>query len=432
MNRVQSNRNVRAGRSYFLTFALLVLPLIIITKPVFAGGKAKDFALNLGQAERTTFEAWYEARVFFDAAMDAYWAKVEKKRRERRAKRRKRLAVTGRDYVHDGPPVYAGPKISKALVARWRRYRDRGKPAARRRSTQLPGLDVYLASAKRYFSFAPERIAEIEFKRRYAKEALSLGLTKEQVIRVYALETGGRGTADMQAGINPITRKGRPISSALGYAQLLAANSVNVLSKHGAKLIKRLAGMVRAEGDGVRRKRLQAKLDVLRRMVRTAKSVPYKWSRHRALARTGRGRALHVMNMDGDIGPWMQVIKLADLKRMAKRKGRSRLSGAELELMNLAGPATGLEMMHKTGLDKPTTNFFSRRAYYRNTVVRGKDSRGLLVALEKRMQAGMKNKGAREFITVFDRLLSQRRPRAVLRPPNKAFRFAPRAFSSAH
>ena len=69
--------------------------------------------------------------------------------------------------------------------------------------------------------------------RRSAREALKVGLTKEQVVRVYALETGGLGTYDMQSGFNPVTRTGKPISSALGYAQLLHANSTSELVRHG-------------------------------------------------------------------------------------------------------------------------------------------------------------------------------------------------------
>lgn len=416
-------------RKCCLILAALALVPLGATKPAQAKRTADAFARSLGSGERVKFEGWYSGQIFHAAAGEAYWAKVEAKRKIRRAKRRKRRAFTNRDYVTDYPPVYKGPKISKSLIQRWRRFRDRDKPkVSRRKRSSLPGLDVYLAQAKRYFKFAPERISEIEFKRRYAREALSLGLTKDQVVRVYALETGGRGTADMQAGINPITRKGRPISSALGYAQLLAANSVNVLSKHGNKFIKRLAVMVQRERNTARRAQLQTKLNVLRGMVRAAKSVPYKWSRHRAFAKTGKGRALHVMNMDGDIGPWMQVVKLADLKRMAARSGRPKLSGAEIELMNLAGPGTGLEMMLPTGIDKPTTNFFSRRAYYRNTVVRGKDSKGLLVALEGRMKAGLKNNGAKEFVAVFNELLGLRPTQAVHQQPVRAFGFSPKAF----
>ncbi len=379
---------------------------------------AQEFAATLDGGERERFEAWYSAQVFFDAAMDAYWDKVETKRSGRRAKRRRGQAFAHSDYVKNSPPTYSGPQISASLLTRWRAFRDRDKPKMEAEKRELPSVKDYLAAARRYFKFEPERIPEIEFKRRYAAEALRLGLTKDQIVRIYALETGGYGTADMQAGIHPISGKGRPISSALGYAQLLAANSINVLSKHGPEFVERLGAKLSATRDGQRREQLRHKLGVLKGMVRTAKSVPYKWSRHVSFSRTSRGMALHVMNMDGDIGPWMQVVKIADLKRMAADRGRPRLSGAEIELMNLAGPATGLEMMLETGRDKATTNFFSRRAYYRNSVVRGRDAQGLLKALEERMRVNIKNKGAQEFLAVFDELIAAqpRPPRPVLAP----------------
>ena len=75
--------------------------------------------------------------------------------------------------------------------------KERAKPAERKALTS-PGIDDFLAAAKKYYGFEPTRISEREFKRRYAEESLALGLTKEQVVRVYALETGGNGTADMQ------------------------------------------------------------------------------------------------------------------------------------------------------------------------------------------------------------------------------------------
>ncbi len=382
---------------------------------------ATEFAGTLSAGERKAFEDWYAAQIFYAASMDAYWAKVETKRKRRRAKRSSGKPFTDRDYVTTFPPTYSGPTIAKALLRRWRAFRDRDKTrGGPKRREELPGIADYLRSAKRHFRFAPERIAESEFKRRYAHEALSYGLTKDQVVRVYALETGGNGTADMQAGISPVSRRGRPISSALGYAQLLAANSVNVLAKHGATFIGRLHRMLRQTDNAGRRRKLEDKLRALRAMVRAAKSIPYKWSRHVAYARTSRGMGLHVMNMDGDIGPWMQVVKLADLKRMAARKGRPELSGAEIELMNLAGPATGLEMMTRTGINKPSTNFFSRRAYYRNSVVRGRRAGELIEALEGRMRQNIKNKGAQEFLAIFDGLLRQRvpRPRAATRAAN--------------
>jgi len=229
-------------------------------------------------------------------------------------------------------------------------------------------------------------------------------------VRVYALETSGLGTADMQAGIHPITRKGKPISTAIGYAQLLAANSINELAKSGNEFVARLRAMAARATPGSRQQqRLLAKAKSLARMARTARSIPRVWSRHVAFSKTERGRGIHAINIDGDIGPWLQVIKLRGLKEMASKAGSEKLSGAEIELMNLAGPGTGLEMMTRQGRAVPTTNFFSRSAYYRNTIVRGKTSTELLGALDQRMNENLKNEGAVEFIKIFDRLKVDRR-----------------------
>lgn len=401
--------------SYKIINHLPVLPAVMVAivvalaaTPATARTKARAFSETLTTSERTAFEAWYLARISHDAALDGYWRKVRSKWSARRKKKRARKALTDGDYVSKFPPKYNGPGLEKALLKRWRAFRDKDAPPVKDRDP-LPGVADYLASAKRHYNFVPERISEREYKRRYALEALSFGLKPIQVVKVFALETGGNGTADMQAGIHPITKKGRPISSALGYAQLLAANTINVMAKHGPKFVSRLEDKVRRERVAKRRKQLQAKLVALRAMLRTAKSIPFKWSRQRALARTSRGRGLHPLNIDGDIGPWMQVVKLADIKRLAERNGLTNLSGAELELMNLAGPGTGLEMMRKVGRDKPTANFFSRRAYYRNSIVRGRTSDGLIAALDKRMLANLKKNGSQEFLAVFDEILKQRR-----------------------
>jgi hypothetical protein len=78
------------------------------------------------------------------------------------------------------------------------------------------------------------------------------------------------------------------------------------------------------------------------------------------------------------------------------------LSGSQIELMNLAGPRTGLEMMTPIGRTMPTSNFFSEGGYYRNTIVREKTAAELLAALEARMEVNIKKPGAVEFAHVFD------------------------------
>jgi hypothetical protein len=117
---------------------------------------------------------------------------------------------------------------------------------------------------------------------------------------------------------------------------------------------------------------------------------------------TPAGLGIHALNLDADVGPWMQVLKLKGLREDAERAGRGALSGAEIELMNLAGPRTGLEMMTPLGRTMPTSNFFSEGGYYRNTIVRDKTAAELMAALEARMDANIRKPGAIEFAQVFD------------------------------
>ena len=162
-----------------------------------------------------------------------------------------------------------------------RRRTGRSEPPQEKK--ELPGLADFLAAARQHYGFEPTRIPEREFKRRYAEEAIALGLTKEQVVRVYALETGGDGTADMQAGIHPITKKGKPISSALGYAQLLHANTIGELVKHGDQFVKRLQRLKAGAGDPAAHDELHRKIASLQAMIRSARSVPDDWYKPRRL-----------------------------------------------------------------------------------------------------------------------------------------------------
>ena len=360
---------------------------------------------TLTPAQQQEFTAWRTAMVHHERRLDVYWHEVEKKRKGRRPKRSKGNLYGPDDYVWTFPPEYKGPALSAGVAQRWTRYQaaeEKAQPKKAKRT--LPGIDDFLAAARKYYGFEPGRISEAEFKRRYAKEALALGLTKEQVVRVYALETGGNGTADMQAGVHPITKKGRPISSALGYAQLLHANTVGELVKHGNGFIARLQKMEAATRDPARQRELHNKIASLQRMLRSARSVPDNWYRHVDFAQTPRGYGMHAINLDGDIGPWLQSVKLKGLKEFAARKGVTNLSGEEIELMNLSGPATGLEMMQPVGLTAPTTNFFSRRAYYVNKMVMGKTSAELLAEFTRRMDSSAKQPGAVEFAQAFDQV----------------------------
>ncbi|MBS0241651.1 MAG: hypothetical protein JSS20_05695, partial [Proteobacteria bacterium] len=132
------------------------------------------------------------------------------------------------------------------------------------------------------------------------------------------------------------------------------------------------------------------------------------WSSHVAFARTPKGLGIHALNLDADIGPWIQAIKLRGIRDMADKAGRPNLTGAEIELMNLAGPQTGLDMMAMPGRTMPTANFFTRKSYNRNPIVKDRTAAELLAALETRMNENMPKAGTQEFARAFDAAMSAR------------------------
>ena len=394
---------------------VLVAALALATIGMWTGAATAasvlEFIDTLTTAQADEFAAWRSAKMKYDRQLDAYWDAVEKKRAGRRAKRGSTKFFDTEDYVWSYPPTFQGPRLSADLDQRWSRFLAQSRqdqPAAEKK--ELPGLADFLAASRQHYGFEPERIPEREFKRRYAEEAISLGLTKEQVVRVYALETGGDGTADMQAGIHPITKKGKPISSALGYAQLLHANTIGELVKHGDQFVKRLQRLKATSSDPARIDELHRKIASLQLMIRSAKSVPNDWYKHVAFAQTSKGYGIHAINLDGDVGPWLQSLKLRGLKDTAARKGVTNLSGEEIEIMNLSGPATGLEMMQPVGLTAPTPNFFARKAYYVNKMVIGKTSAELLAEFTRRMDASSRKAGAVEFAAAFEEARQEKLP----------------------
>lgn len=378
--------------------------------PSPAGARtSQDFARTLTSADRALFEEYLSAKATHDFKSDAYWRGVSDKKSLRRGKRNRGETVSAKDYVTTFPPKYDGPELPGALAKRWQAFQEQDdKKKDREPPKPKPGIAEFLEFAEAEYGFQPERIPEREFKLRYAREALRLGLTGDQVVRVYALETSGLGTADMISGIHPIKKTGTPISTAVGYAQLLVANTTDELVKHGPKFLARLQAMATDRNyDAARRRALAIKHDKLATMLKAARAIPHRWDQHVAFARTQRGMGIHAINLDGDIGPWLQVVKLHGLKEMADKAGMSNLTGAEIELMNLAGPGTALEMMRPAAKNAATTNFFERSAYFRNTIVRDKTSAELLVALDKRMDQNLVNSGAIEFAETFREAASQ-------------------------
>ncbi len=389
-----------------LTGVLAIMQLLPVASstPSYAQDASPEGLSRLTPEQRRIYDVYQAARSTFDAELDAYWQTVNARRDERKRKRSSGQPFKITDYVMTMPPKYAGPSLPEPIA----KILVEAKPPVPEK--QLPGVIDFLQAALDEYKFTPEITTEAEFKRRYAVEALAIGLSKDQVVKVYALETGGLGTYDMQAGIHPIKRTGKPISSALGYAQLLNGNSVSELVKHGDGFVRRLETMAVAEAGAMpwRASALRQKAAILRTMLAAARGVPNEWGDHVRMGSTPKGLGIHALNLDADIGPWLQVIKLKGLKETAAiEAGRTSLSGPEIELMNLAGPRTGLEMLLPVAQTVPTTNFFSRGGYERNSVVRERNAAELLVELGKRMELALQKPGAIDFAAAFDAAAKQ-------------------------
>jgi len=362
-----------------------------------AGTPLQDAIAKLTPDQQARLKAYETARIGFQHRTDQYWRLIELKRKKRKAKFAAGQDVTPADYVAEQPPVYKGPARPDDIMALLPKP---PKPPVEYREP-VPVVADFLRQAEEVYGFKPDRVSEDDFMIFYAMEAIKLGLTRDQVVRLYALETGGMGTQDLQSGYNPKT--GHAASTALGYAQLLAANTIEQLRKEGEEFAARLERQA-AGGSIPERKAasLRMKAAILRRMIADARKVRDNWPAHVAYAKTPKGIAMHSLNLDGDVGPWMQVVKLKGIKEYAARKGMETLTGAQLELMNLAGPAHGFEMMQPVGRTMPTSNFFERKGYERNPVAAGKTGAQLLAKLDEIMDRNVQRQGAQRFASIFD------------------------------
>src|SRR4029079_3612627 len=386
-------------RLYF-GFAALVsagaLPVMAMELPASTTDAMAQAASPLAIAEyHRKLKEYQEARAAFEAEAGPYWASISEKRKGRNAKRRDRQTITLDDYVLTHPPLYTGPKRPVDLAP---------EPSEPRESKPIPVVADLLKAAAEEFQFVPQRpAAEIDFKRAYARYALASGLTREQAVRVYSFETGGTGSYEVQAGIEYGGK--RAISTAMGYNQLLTTNSVELMAEQGHEFVKQLAAKA-ATLSGPARKAMDHKLAVLRKMVAFTRTVPDDWSAHEKLANTPQGWAVHAMVLDIDVGPMLQTHKLLTSVIFARAKGYNRpLTAAELEMMNLTGDGTGLDMVTMPQAMRervPTSNFFQRGGYERNPVaIRHNTVAKLLAVTDERMDFNSNKPGAKELAAAF-------------------------------
>ena len=398
-----------AIRSYGSFFALALLLMArqavamdaVVLPSVTAGAMAQAASPQAMAEYRRKLKEYLEARAAFDQEASAYWSSIADKRRVRNAKRRDRQSIALDDYVLTQPPVYSGPKRPVDPSP------EPSEPEEPRRARKaIPVVADLLKAAAEQFQFTPQRPAsEVDFKRAYARVATVAGLTREQAVRVYSFETGGNGNHDMQSGLSASRPGSRAISTAIGYNQLLTTNSVELLAEQGHEFVHALTEKA-ARLSGAARQAMDRKIAVLKRMVAHARSVPDEWAQHEKLGDTPQGWALHAMVLDIDVGPLLQTHKLLTSVIFARAKGYSRaLSAAELEMMNLTGDGTGLDMVTMPQAMReqvPTSNFFQRGGYERNPVaIRNNTVAKLLDVTDRRMDSNSNLPGAKELAAAF-------------------------------
>ena len=394
---------IRVGSGVFALALLVSAPQAVALEPgefpaSVTDAMAQAASLQAIAEYRRKLREYQEARGAFEEEAGAYWSSIYEKRRGRNAKRRDRQAIALDDYVLTQPPLYTGPK---------RPVNPEPEPEERPRERKaIPLVADLVKAAAEHFQFAPQRPGnEIEFKRAYARVALASGLTREQAVRVYSFETGGNGNYDMQSGLSASRPGSRAISTAIGYNQLLTTNSVELLAEQGHEFIRELTARA-ANLSGAPRKAMDHKLAVLKKMVAFTRTVPDTWSEHEKLANAPQGWAVHAMVLDIDVGPMLQTHKLLTSVIFARAKGYNRpLSAAELEMMNLTGDGTGLDMVTMPQAMReqvPTSNFFQRGGYERNPVaIRHNTVAKLLGVTDERMDFNSSKPGAKELASVF-------------------------------
>jgi hypothetical protein len=381
----------RATTCRSLCYGLIAVILLSPTTLRAQSAPPPDAAAAMAQY-RQALDQYNRARQVYTAVSSAYWASISEKRKARNAKRARGEPLVLEDYVLDQPPVYTGPP----------KPRNPLQPEAPTHPVYVPVVADFLAAAQQEFKFSP-RLPQNdgEFKRAYAKVAAAAGLTRDQAVRIYSFEATGNGNYDVEAGLE-YNKHGRAITTALGYNQLLATNSVEVVAESGDRFVAQLGA---AQTPSVRQA-LDGKIEILRRMIAFTRSVPDAWGQHEILANTARGLGVHALNLDVDIGPLLQTEKLLDSVVFARRKGFTRpLTAAELEMMNLTGDGNGFDMvtMPLPWRDKvPTANFFQPSGYGDNPVAqRNNVVAKLITATDGRMDEESKKPGAKELAAAF-------------------------------
>ncbi len=308
------------GMRRFL-LGLCLTGLIAAALPVAPSPAQSSFKLAaaLTPAEYQEKLAQYlHARRAYEQEAERYWNTVTKKRIARRVKHRKheRFALT--DYVLTQPPVYRGPRrpVNPA---------GPGPVPGEKRRPYIPVVADFVKAAAKEFGFVPQQVSEIAFKRAYAKAARAAGLTRDQIVGIYAFETDGHGTYDEQPGITRRRPHGPAISPALGYNQLLSTNTLSLIADHGNHMLAALRQKAKTL-SGAQRSIMERKIEAFKRMLAFSRTIRPRWSEYDVVAKTTpRGWGVHAAVLDRDLGPMLQVQNLVELAALCARQRLCRL-----------------------------------------------------------------------------------------------------------
>jgi hypothetical protein len=341
--------------------------------------------------------AYFAARQQFSVELKAYWDRIAELRRGRNVKRRNSQPIALSDYVLTQPPVYDGPPKPKDPVE-LKATEEETAPH------YIPVKGDFLKCALEKFAFMPRQPStEMDFKKAYARVASAAGITRDQAVRIYSFEAGGNGNYDVQAGLEYNTPGARAMSTALGYNQLLSANSVELLAEEGPQIIRALTASAAQLADPGQAE-LVAKIKMLQAMVDFPRSAPDDWTEHVTLGNKPEGLGIHALNFDIDVGPYLQVQKLLNSIHFAKAKGHNAtLTAAELEMMNLTGDGNGLDMITVpvSGDGKCRHQIFSSKEVMTSVVRKNNVVSELLAATNSKMDFESQLPGAKALAPAF-------------------------------
>jgi len=336
------------------------------------GGKDGPTISDAPTVQETPQQAYDRIHGQFDKVQKVYWDKVA-------------AGKKSHHYVMEFPPVYDGPpkpKPDKPMPVT-----PNTIPTINEMIVATTHLNEFAFGDKSKPAFKINDGSDADFKQNYAREALRVGqahgLAKDDVRNIvrsiYAFEDGGWGThetlSSMPEALNvpdvpgstavkdarrAFHLDGATASSALGYNQLLMLNTMDKMTEQSKPIAERLDELSRAQTDPARVKELHDKSVMvaalgpalkqeLRAMAEAESRKPpderknyynedgsfneqlsrdfgrSKEPTSIGLTRQAMARAVHGLNLDGDVGPIIQAQEFGNLLNYADKYGYQKL-----------------------------------------------------------------------------------------------------------